>query len=332
MAETQVKSAHRSRNERTAALGSLPPGIILRFRKPLIVIAHTFVFAASLMLSFLVIHNMQFKRAWIDLYPVLILFFLLIKLPVFGLFRQYQGWWRYVGISDLLGIVRASLTSTLIIVAVWFILGYTNFARTYLPIGMEEPAEGVCMADLFATVLLLAGMRMVLRLYYEASRTVEIGRLKRFLIIGAGNAGESLIREIHRMSVVQYEVIGLIDDDPAKQGTHIHGIPVIGTVEELPQICSEQNIDEIAIAMPSANRRQLRRVIQVCEGTKIRFRTVPSITDIASGKLRVSQIRDVDINDLLGREEIQLELDSIEAFARDIARSNNIILRNILII
>ena len=317
MAETQVKSAHRSRNERTAALGSLPPGIILRFRKPLIVIAHTFVFAASLMLSFLVIHNMQFKRAWIDLYPVLILFFLLIKLPVFGLFRQYQGWWRYVGISDLLGIVRASLTSTLIIVAVWFILGYTNFARTYLPIGMEEPAEGVCMADLFATVLLLAGMRMVLRLYYEASRTVEIGRLKRFLIIGAGNAGESLIREIHRMSVVQYEVIGLIDDDPAKQGTHIHGIPVIGTVEELPQICSEQNIDEIAIAMPSANRRQLRRVIQVCEGTKIRFRTVPSITDIASGKLRVSQIRDVDINDLLGREEIQLELDSIEAFARD---------------
>ncbi len=318
MAETQVQSAQKSKTGRTKVFPVLPPAVLVRFRKPLIIITHTLVFAASLMLSFLVVHNMQFQKAWfIDLYPSLILFFLLIKLPVFGLFKQYQGWWRYVGISDLLGIARASLTSTLIIVIVWFLLGYTNFARTYLPVGMEEPAEGVCMADLFATVMLLAGLRMVLRLYYEASQTVETGRLKRFLIVGAGNAGEALIREIQRMPVVQYEVIGLIDDDPAKQGTHIHGIPVIGTVANLPQICGQHKIDEIAIAMPSASRKQLRRVIQVCEGTKIRFRTVPSITDIASGKLRVSQIRDVDINDLLGREEVQIELDSIEAFVRD---------------
>ncbi len=319
MVEIQVQTAPKGRtSSRRKVFPALPPAVLLRFRKPLIILTHTFIFAASLMLSFLLIHNMKFQKAWfIDLYPTLILFFLAIKLPVFGLFKQYRGWWRYVGISDLLGIARASLTSTLIIVAVWFVLGYTNFARNYLPIGMEEPAEGVCMADLFATVMLLAGLRMVIRLYYEASQTIEIGRLKRFLIVGAGNAGEALIREIHRMPVVQYEVIGLIDDDPAKQGTHIHGIPVIGKVEQLPQICSEQNIDEIAIAMPSASRRQLRRVVQVCEGTKIRFRTVPSITDIASGKFLVSQIRDVDINDLLGREAVQLELDSIEAFAKD---------------
>ncbi|MBN1972963.1 MAG: polysaccharide biosynthesis protein [Sedimentisphaerales bacterium] len=317
MVEIQAQTAPKGRDRIETVFPALPPAILLRFRKPLIILAHTFVFAAALMLSFLVIHNMQFKKAWlIDLYPTLILFFLAVKLTVFGLFKQYQGWWRYVGISDLLGIARASLTSTLMIVAVWFALGYTNFARNYLPIGMEEPAEGVCMADLFITIMLLAGMRMICRLYYEASQTVETGRLKRFLIVGAGNAGESLIREIHRMREVQYEIIGLIDDDPAKQGTHIHGIPVIGTVEQLPLICSEQKIDEIAIAMPSATRKQLRRVIQVCEGTKIRFRTVPSITDIASGKLRVSQIRDVDINDLLGREEVQLELDSIEAFAK----------------
>jgi FlaA1/EpsC-like NDP-sugar epimerase len=261
---------------------------------------------------------MQFKRAWfIDIYPILVIFMLAVKLPVFALFKQYRGWWRYVGISDLIGIVHASLTSTLVIVIIWFVASNTDFAIKYLPLGMAEPAEGVCIADLFATVLLLAGLRMVIRLYYESSRTVEVGRLRRFLIIGAGNAGEALIREIHRMPVVQYEVIGLIDDDPAKQGTHIHGISVLGTVEQLPGICKEYNIEEIAIAMPSASHRQLRRVIQVCEGTKIRFRTVPHITDIASGKFRVSQIRDVDINDLLGRETVQLELDSIEAYATD---------------
>jgi FlaA1/EpsC-like NDP-sugar epimerase len=270
------------------------------------------------MLSFLVIHNMQFKRVWfVDIYPTLLLFMLIVKLSVFGLFKQYRGWWRYVGISDLISIVHASLTSTLIIVVIWFIASNTEFAQTHLPLGMVEPAEGVCIADLFATVLILAGLRMIIRLYYESSRTIEAGRLVRFLIIGAGNAGEALLREIHRMPVVQYQVIGLIDDDPAKQGTHIHGIPVLGTVEELPEICKDRNIDEIAIAMPSASHKQLRRVIQVCEGTKIRFRTVPHITDIASGKYRVSQIRDVDINDLLGREAVQLDSNSIEAYTKE---------------
>jgi FlaA1/EpsC-like NDP-sugar epimerase len=170
---------------------------------------------------------------------------------------------------------------------------------------------------MFATVLLLGGLRMLIRLYHEEFRTVESGRLKRFLIVGAGNAGEALLREIHRMPVGEYDVVGFIDDDPAKQGTNIHGIPILGALEHLPDICKDNNIDEIAIAMPSATHHQLRRVIQVCEGTKIRFRTVPSITDIASGKFRVSQIRDVDINDLLGREVVQLDLDLIEAFIKD---------------
>ena len=156
---------------------------------------------------------------------------------------------------------------------------------------------------------------MAIRLYYEEFRAVEGGRLKRFLIVGSGNAGEALLREIHRMPVTQYDVVGFVDDNPMKQGINIHGIPVLGTVDQLPKICAVNDIEEIAIAMPSATHRQLRRVIQQCEGIKIRFRTVPSITDIASGKFRVSQIRDVDINDLLGRDVIQLDLDLIEAFA-----------------
>jgi FlaA1/EpsC-like NDP-sugar epimerase len=318
MSETEKTQKPDKKGQNPIQLLTPPPAVLLRFRKPLIVLTHIFAFSASLMFSFLVIHNMQFKRAWfVDIYPTLLLFMLIVKLPVFGLFKQYRGWWRYVGISDLISIVHASLTSTLIIVVIWFLAGNTQFGRNHLPLGMIEPAEGVCIADLFATVLILAGLRMIIRLYYESSRTVEVGRLRRFLIVGAGNAGEALMREIHRMPVVQYQVIGLIDDDPAKLGTHIHGIPVLGTVEQLHEICNDHNIDEIAIAMPSASHQQLRRVIQVCQGAKIRFRTVPHITDIASGKYRVSQIRDVDINDLLGREAVQLDLDSIEAYTKE---------------
>jgi FlaA1/EpsC-like NDP-sugar epimerase len=269
------------------------------------------------MLAFLLAYNMQIKRSWlIGQYPLLLLFFVVIKLLVFGFFKQYRGWWRYVGISDLIGILRASLISTLIIVALWYGFMSATAIRKEFP-NITEVSQGVFMADMFATVLLLAGLRMVIRLYHEEFRTVEGGRLKRFLIVGAGNTGEALLREIHRMSVAQYEVVGFTDDDPAKQGIDIHGISVLGTVEQLPKICKDRNIEEIAIAMPSATHQQLRRVIQVCTGTKIRFRTVPSLTDIASGRFSVSQIRDVDINDLLGREAVQLDLDLIEAFVKD---------------
>src|SRR4030042_4048131 len=93
------------------------PAVLLRLRKPLIVLAHTAAFTVSLMLSFLLTNNMRFERTWlVEQYPMLLLFFLIIKLPIFGLFKQYRGWWRYVGISDLTGILRSSLSSTLIFV------------------------------------------------------------------------------------------------------------------------------------------------------------------------------------------------------------------------
>ncbi len=313
MPETNTQPSDK--NQDRSEFSTAPPAVLLRFRRPLIVVAHIVAFAASLMLSFLVVQNMQFRREWLDVYPAVLLFFLLVKLPVFGLFKQYRGWWRYVGISDLRGILLASLVSTLIIVVSWFAVGRFDAVRASLPPGMERPAEGVCIADIFATVFILGALRIVVRLHFEG--TAEAGRLKRFLIVGAGNAGESLLREIHRMSVAQYDVVGFIDDDPVKQGTQIHGMSVLGTVEQLPKICEERDIEEIAIAMPSASHSELMRVVRVCEGAKIRFSTVPSLTDIASGKLRVSQIREVDINDLLGRETVQLDLDLIEAFARD---------------
>ena len=318
MPDSTTNSGTSQTKQPSYQIPGTPPSILLTLRKPLVVLAHIIAFALSLAFSFLVANNMQFRRDWlVEQYPLLLAFFLVVKLPVFGLFKQYRGWWRYVGISDLLGILRASLVSTLAIVSLWFGAVYIGAVRRALPPGMFEISQGVFVADMFGTILLPAGLRIITRLYHEEFRSIEGARLKRFLIVGAGNAGEALLREIHRMAVTQYDVIGFIDDDPLKQGISIHGIPVLGAVEQLAKICKERNIEEIAIAMPSATHQQLRRVIQVCEGAKIRFRTVPGITDIASGKFRVSQIRDVDINDLLGRAVVQLDLDLIEAFAKD---------------
>jgi len=305
------------KDDRNTSQFSPPPTSLLQYRKLLIISAHIAAFAASLLFAFLLANNMQLRRDWlIGQYPTLLVFFIIIKLVVFGLFGQYRGWWRYVGISDLISILRSSMVSSIVIVALWFAFLSTTFLRGRLQ-SLTEISQGVFVADLFITVLLLGGLRMMVRLYHEEFLAVESSRLKRFLIVGAGNAGEALLREIQRMSVSQYDVVGFIDDAPAKQDTSIHGISVLGTVEELPKICKEHTIEEIAIAIPSATPRHLRRVVQVCEGTKIRFRTVPSITDIATGKFRVSQIRDVDIKDLLGREVVQLDLNLIETFLKD---------------
>jgi FlaA1/EpsC-like NDP-sugar epimerase len=310
MPDSNINTQLKNKNLNPSEL-SMPPPALLRYRKPLIILAHIIAFAASLMFSFLLVKNMQFRRSWlVEQYPLLLLCFIVIKLAVFGLFKQYRGWWRYVGISDLTGIIGASVLSTLIIVVLWFAIVLRVGPVRRLLQNIDEIEQSIFMLDMAGTFLLLAGLRMVTRLYYEEFRTVEAGRLKRFLIVGAGNTGEALLREIHRMPIAQYEVVGFIDDDPVKRGINIHGIAVLGTVEQLPKICRDRNIEEIAIAMPSASHHELRHVIQVCAGAKIRFRTVPSITDI-------SQIRDVDIDDLLGREAVQLDLDLIEAFAKD---------------
>jgi FlaA1/EpsC-like NDP-sugar epimerase len=311
-------NSDKQTNYKTAnpAASQTASNAILKFRRPLIVLAHIVAFAVSLLMSFLATSNMQLQAEWLTKqYPTMLVLVIVVKIAIFGLFKQYRGWWRYVGISDLTGIVRASLVSTMLLFGLWVAGLYIDPVRKNIP-NIFDISQAVFVVDMFCTILLLAGLRMAIRLYYEEFRTVEAGKLKRFLIVGAGNTGESLLREIHRMTVAEYDVVGFIDDDPAKQGIHIHDIPVLGTVEQLPEICRERNIEEVAIAMPSATVPQRRRVVQVCQGTKVRFRTVPSMTDIAGGKFRVSQIRDVDINDLLGREAIQLDTDSIEAFIK----------------
>lgn len=376
----------------TAEQESVHPKGILRYRKALIVLAHLGCFFGALLLAFLFAFDMQLLRKWaIYQFPILLCVAIPIKLIIFARFKQYQGWWRYVGLGDLLQIAKASLISTIILIALWYSYGiygkhvvpesaiqqindtmnrlatdaqealsreeerqcriqYENlkglrniievsqlreFSKKIgqLPINSRDREklgirvaelrqaqrhiEGVLMLDLFTTVVFLSALRMLIRLYHEEFFSESHGTARRFLIVGAGNAGEALLREMLRRRDANYDVVGFIDDDPAKQGMSIHGITVLGNVEQLPQICKKSSIDEIAIAIPSATRKQLRHVVQVCQGTALRFSTVPSLTDIASGKFSVSQMRHVDINDLLGRDVVQLDMLQLEKFLKD---------------
>jgi FlaA1/EpsC-like NDP-sugar epimerase len=287
-------------------------------RQTKIILAHTLFFTVSLFLSFIVAGNMEIGDWFPGRYLKWLLLTLTVKLSIFGLFHQYKGWWRYASVSDLLSIIKASHLSTVIIVIGWYVSNYIPTTRRWIAESdlLNVPIT-VMLIDWGATIVVICGARLAIRLYYEETQTTSGGRLSRLLIIGAGNAGEVLLREIQRMPVLRYDVVGFIDDDRRKHGVRIHGVPVLAAVEQIREIAKKHSVDEIVIAMPSASHKELRGVIERCQGTNLRFSTVPDLVAIASGKVRVSQMREVDINDLLGREPVTLDLDLISDFLRD---------------
>jgi FlaA1/EpsC-like NDP-sugar epimerase len=282
-----------------------------------VIFAHLVLFAVALFLSFLVKNDMRFDGKWFpQVFVSWLAVTLIVKFIVFGLLHQYQGWWRYVSVTDLFTIFTGAFISTLILVLGWYGAHQIPALRAQMGPLLLVP-QAVMLLDWVATIVVLCGARVMIRLYYEETRTVSSGRLSRLLIVGAGNASEVLIREIRRMPISRYEVVGFIDDYPNKLGVRIHGVPVLGTTKQIKEISQKRNIDEIVIAMPSATHKQLRQVIERCEGANLNFSTVPDLVEIASGKVSVSQIRNVDINDLLVREPVTLETESISAFIKD---------------
>jgi FlaA1/EpsC-like NDP-sugar epimerase len=251
----------------------------------------------------------------------LLVFVLVVKLLVFGYFRLYAGWWQYVSVQDLVETFKASHISTAIILAGVYIFkmmrGY-GILKTALPQVPQYPVpDTVLIIDWAATIALVGGMRFLVRIVREGSRPVSPAGLRRILIIGAGDAGEGVLRELYRLPVERYHVVGFVDDDAKKRGIRIHGVPVLGGVDELAEVADKQSAEEVVIALPNPRRDDLRRIIEVCKGRKLTFRIVPGVADLIEGRIDVSRLREVDINDLLGREPVSLDLGQIGQFLTD---------------
>jgi len=298
--------------------------ILLRYRLACHVVIHTVLFSLALLLAYLVRHSITDSPVyWYDWFPNSYLpwvpFFILAKLLIFGNLKLFRGGWQYASIRDVASILLGSWLFLLIM----FILVYA-FRDLNVPswFGRQSPkffagfSRGILLMDFLATVFLVCTARLAFRLYREELRPVSAEGARRVLIIGAGDAAETVIREIHRMPVERYRVIGLVDDDPDKNGLFIHGIPVLGTTEDIRGICEDEEVEEIIIAIPSATQKELRRVIDLCSGTKLKFQSLPGVSDLIEGRITVSQIRPVDINDLLGREAVELDEQAISRFIK----------------
>ena len=242
----------------------------------------------------------------------LLVFVCVVKLIVFGYFRLYAGWWQYVSVQDLVETFKASHISTAIILVSVYVVRALHSANA---LSLDLPVrDTILIIDWAATIALVGGLRFMVRIVREGSRPVSPAGLIRTLIIGAGDAGEGILRELYRLPVERYHVVGFVDDDPKKRGIRIHGVPVLGGIGQLAEIAKRQKAEELIIAIQAPTRTELRRIIEVSKGQKLTFRIVPGVADLISGRADVGRLREVDINDVLGREPVSLDTEGIGSF------------------
>ncbi len=240
-----------------------------------------------------------------------------IKLMVFVLLGLHRASWRYVSLRDVFAVARGAWWGFVGVFVLYYGLqNARGFGLPIEPFGDKFP-DSVFVLDFAGTIALVCGARLAVRLYHEEVRPAADGVMPKLLILGAGNAGENVVREILRMPVLRYRVVGFLDDDESKWGAQIHGFDVLGPIQDIKRVCDEQGVDEILIAIPSAARARLRRVVEMCQGTNLRFKTLPALADLIAGRASVKEIRDVDINDLLGRAPVTLDEDEIGKFIHD---------------
>ncbi len=238
-----------------------------------------------------------------------------IKTICFFSFGLYKGMWRYSSINDMWKLLKATFFSSLIIVSVLlYVCHFHGYSR------------GVFLIDAMLTFILTGAFRLGVRFLYNKgfifkqegnSRFYGLNKKKSTVIIGAGDAGEMALREILNNPFSRYEVVGFVDDDITKKGRSIHGITVLGTIDELPRIVKEFTVEQLLIAIPSATGPQMRRIVSICESCEVPYKTLPGLTELIDGKVSVKTIRDVNYEDLLRRPPVKIEESTISEYLKN---------------
>jgi FlaA1/EpsC-like NDP-sugar epimerase len=219
------------------------------------------------------------------------------------IYRLYHKAWEYASVGELKAIIKAVTFSVIVTGAVQFVFYQDIYVRALMITWMLH-------------VLLIGGSRFAWRMFrdrYIKPRTAK----KRALIVGAGAAGMMVARQLLNNYEAELRPVAFIDDDPKKQRLHYLGIPVMGTTNDIEAVVKALHIDNIIIAIPSLNRKELNRIFDECTKTKAKTQIVPKLEDIITGKVSVSQFRDVQVEDLLGREPVELDIDSISGYITD---------------
>jgi len=229
-----------------------------------------------------------------------------VMLPVFFAFGFYNRWWRYVSTRDMWGAVRGVLVAG--------IAAYLVF--TVLDFHPAEVPRGIWIVHVLLLLGFVTGSRLLARSIIErpAAGTI-VARGKEVVIAGAGDAAQLILREMLRNPALGYTPIGLVDDDPRKKNLRLHGVRVLGTTAELPQILRERRPDELLIAIPSAAGEVRERIVEMARAAEVPVKTLPGLPELIVGDYSLAyQLRPVEVEDLLGREPVEVDIDSIAGY------------------
>ena len=260
--------------------------------------------------SFWLRFNGEIPDTYMKSLPYFMLLALVLKLAFLVLFNLYDLSWRFVSLGELIKILKALSLSTLTLGMTLFLL------RVYLP--FQGFPRSILFLDFIISFFLVGTLRISKRIFYEGLKITfkSKGEKVKILIIGAGNAGEQIIREMLRNKDSVYLPIGFIDDNPAKKGINIHGIKVLGKREDIQKICKTNKIDEVLIALPSVHSNEIKKIVEEIRESHIikTIKILPSVTDLMDGKVTLSDIHEVELEDLLGRTPVKIDLSAIKNF------------------
>jgi FlaA1/EpsC-like NDP-sugar epimerase len=230
-----------------------------------------------------------------------------VKMLVFVAFGLYEHWWRYVSIRDMwrsfLAVTVAS-TAAVLVVYLWN------------PVNGWRLPRGIIVIDWMLVLALVTGVRLLVRTLIERpGRRGIVARGKEALIVGAGDAGQLVVREMLKSRALGYTPTALVDDDPRKKNMRLHGIRVLGTTADLPRLVADQKPDEVIIAIPSAPGDVRQRVVNACRDAGVPVKTLPGVHELIAGDLNLfQQLREVQVEDVLGRDSVDLDMPSIASY------------------
>ena len=232
-------------------------------------------------------------------------FFVMITIASFFLFKLYSRVWRYAGSSELLAIVGANIVGAIC----WFI--FSVLIEAVLP-------RSIYILTALVLIFFVGGTRLALRVYsYLTSKPryiQKVQKMNKVLVIGAGDAGAMLAREIERYHSGKRKIIGFIDDDKDKQGKTMLGLRVLGSRYDIEQVAADTYANEIIIAMPSVKGKEIKEIINICKNTNCKLTILPGVYEIIEGTVSVNQLRPVEVEDLLGRDPVKLDTQNVSAY------------------
>src|SRR6478752_5927595 len=232
-----------------------------------------------------------------------------VQLITFIAFGFYNRWWRYVSTRDMWGAARGVTVASALTYLILYAFPPHNTAR--LP-------HSIAAFDYLLLLAFVAGTRLLARTLIERPQSGLVAHGKEVLIVGAGDAGQLMVREMQRNRQLHYTPIGFVDDDPRKRGSRIVDVRVLGTTDELVHVLRDNKPDEVLIAIPSAAGAVRSQIVETCRAADVPVKTLPGLHELISGDLNLAgQIRPVQVEDVLGRQQVEVDLESISTYVKD---------------